>query len=110
MRRDDARADRQQVADQRDRGHARAGDDRARAALEIGERRAEQVARRIAGARVVVRALLAEAPKAKVELRWIGGTTAPVSASVSRPARTARVARSSDLRWSRRDSPYRRGE
>ena len=61
VRRDDARADRQHVADQRDGAHAGSRDDGARAAFEIGERIGQQVARRIARAAVVVLALVAEA-------------------------------------------------
>ena len=63
VRRDDARAHRQQVADQRDRAHARTRDDGARAAFEIRQRVGQQVARRIARAAVVVLALVAEAAK-----------------------------------------------
>ena len=61
MRRDDARARRQQVTDQRDRAHAGARDHRAGAAFEIRQRLGQQVARRIARAAVVVLALVAEA-------------------------------------------------
>ena len=48
---------------QRDGAHARGGDHGAGAAFQIGERVAEQIARRIAGARVIVGALLAVAAK-----------------------------------------------
>ena len=51
---------------QRDRGHAGRGDDRARAALEFGQGAGEHVAGRVARARVVVGALLAEAFEAVV--------------------------------------------
>ena len=61
VRRDDARAHGQQMADERDGAHAGAGDDPARAAFEIGERLGQQVARRIARAAVVVLAFVAEA-------------------------------------------------
>ena len=61
VRRDDARALRQQVPHQRDGAHAGAGDDAARAALEVRQRIAQQVARGIAGARIVVGALVAVA-------------------------------------------------
>jgi hypothetical protein len=61
VRRDHTRADRQQMPDQRDRAHARTGDDRARTAFEIGQRLGEQVTRRIARTAVVVLALVAKA-------------------------------------------------
>ena len=61
VRGDDAGARRHQVAGDGDRGHAARGDDRAGALLELRQRLPEQVARRIAGAGVVVLALLAEA-------------------------------------------------
>ena len=44
----------EQLRHQRDGAHAGGGDDRARAAFEVGQRPAERVARRIARARVVV--------------------------------------------------------
>ncbi len=67
VRRDDARADVEQVADQRDRAHAGAGDDGARAPLQVGQRAAQQVARGIGGAGIVVGPLLA------VAVEGIGG-------------------------------------
>ena len=79
VRRDDELLGPNRAAHERDRGHARGRDhDRAGAAFEVGERAAERVARRIAGARVVVVALLRRnRANANVEVRWIGGTTAP---------------------------------
>ena len=72
---------RQQVPDQRDGGHAGAGDDRARAAFELGERLGEQVARGIARARVVVLALVAEA--AERVRRRSGASAAPRAGDVA---------------------------
>ena len=91
VRRDDARADRQQVTDQRDRAHAGAGDDGARAAFEIGERLGQQVARRIARAAVVVLALVAEAAKRVGGRKMQRRHHRAGHIAVSRPARTARV-------------------
>ncbi len=66
--RDDARALWQQVTHQRDGAHAGTGDDAACPALEISQRIAQQIARGIARARVVVLALVA------VAAEGIGGT------------------------------------
>ena len=68
----------QRVQHQRDRGHAGRRDHAAGAAFEFGERIAEQVARRIAAARVVVTALVVEAGEAEI------GSTGPAAASPRR--------------------------
>ena len=82
----------QRVQRQRDRGHAGRGDDAAGAALESGQRIAEQVAGRVAAAGVVVAALSPKPAKLKFDDSTSGGTTAPKAGSRSMPARTARVA------------------
>ena len=61
VRGDDPGAVGHEVAGDRDRGHAARGDHGAGALLELGECLAEQVARRVARAGVIVGALLAEA-------------------------------------------------
>ena len=63
VRHDDARTDGEKMADERDRAHAGAGDDRARAALEVGECLGQQIARRIARTAVVVFTFVTEAAK-----------------------------------------------
>jgi hypothetical protein len=50
----------EQVQDERDRGHPRRGDDRSRAALEVGQGSGQQIARRVRRPRVVVGSLQAE--------------------------------------------------
>src|SRR5262249_28922003 len=61
MRSYDPSAARNQVADQRDGSHAGRRDDTARAELQFGNGRAEQIARRISRAGVVISTLLAKA-------------------------------------------------
>jgi hypothetical protein len=63
VRRDDARAGRNEIAGERDGCHAARGDDRAAPLLELGERRCQQIACRVTRARVVIGALLAKAAK-----------------------------------------------
>jgi hypothetical protein len=65
VRHDDARTCRHQIPGDRDRGHAARGDHCTSALLELGQGAAQQIARRIAGARVVVSALLAEGAERK---------------------------------------------
>ena len=55
----------QRMEDGRNRAHAAGGDDRAGAAVEVGERTCQNVARRIAAARVIVARLFIEAGEAE---------------------------------------------